>query len=140
MPDPAAFLHDAPQLVRGRVATHDVEGAARPGVLQSRVQRRLAILDQLYFVDGNFGIFEAHSQFFGLVAAAHHVEDIGCQVFDVYIPEPGEVFAVNDGVAGGQQQVLLTGVFGDQAQHEVEGGRILDEGQVDGLVAGLNLL
>src|SRR5579884_125063 len=37
MPDPAAFLHDTAQFVCWRVAAHDVEGAARPGILQRRV-------------------------------------------------------------------------------------------------------
>src|SRR6266567_3887053 len=138
--DPATFLHDAPEFVGGSVACHDVEGTTRTRVLEGGIQAGLAVVYNLDLVSWNIGVFQAHGQFFGFTATAYYVADIFGNLFNIYIPEPGEIFAVHNGIAGNDQGVLFGSMLGNQAQHQVERGGVFDKSQVDGLVTGLNFL
>jgi hypothetical protein len=65
-------------------------------------------------------VFQAHCQFLRFVATANSVHNILRDFFDLYIPEPGKIFTVDEGMARGQQQMFLAWMLGYQAQHKVE--------------------
>ncbi len=94
MLDPAAFCHDAAQFDGGRVAGHNIERASGTGVLERGIQGCLAVDNRSDAINGHVGVFQAHRQFVGAVAAAHHVLDVTRYLFYLDIPQPREVFAV----------------------------------------------
>lgn len=86
------------------------------------------------------GILQAQRQLLGLIATADGIKDIGHDLFNIAVPEPGKVLPINHGMAHREEHMLLATMLGDQAHDQVEGGWILDEGEVDVLIASLNLL
>src|SRR6266704_3045013 len=77
MLNPPTFLHNASQFMRGSIGAHNVERTAGASVFEGGIQRLLAVIDQTEPVLGNLSIFQAHREFFRLVATAYRIQEGG---------------------------------------------------------------
>src|SRR5947209_6542956 len=121
------------------IARHNVQFTAWACILEGGIQACLALVNNAYLINRNIGVFQAHGEFFCLVATTDHVKDIFSNYFNIHIPEPGKIFSIYHCSAGDDEQMFLARVLSNQTQHKVERSRIFHEGEVDGRIARLYL-